>query len=59
MRKSKLKIKVEAKIDSLTNELHHFAKVSAEVREEMNMIEAQLISLNELIKEEEEDGTRD
>ncbi len=55
MRKSKLKTKVESKIDSLTNELHDFAKTSAEVREEMNVIEAQLVLLNEILETEDED----
>ncbi len=52
MRKSKLKIKVEAKIDSLTKDLHDFAATSAEVREEMNVIEAQLILLNEIMEDD-------
>ncbi len=52
MRKSKLKIKVEAKIDSLTKDLHNFAATSAEVREEMNVIEAQLILLNEIMEDD-------
>lgn len=56
-KKSFIQKKVESEIDSLTKELHDFALTTAEIAEEMKTIEAKLLLLKELLKDEENDQT--